>query len=106
MEISPLVNLKLLEYEAEPGVWKPVFTVSIFPAFTQEPENVAMEWELVNYSPSEIELQLVFEKPLYISFEKEPDILTVEFADKDLFITNEGIQIQDKHRVLMRSLMR
>ena len=106
MEISPLVNLKLLEYEAEPGVWKPVFTVSILPASTQEIENVAMEWEIVNFSPSKIELQLVFEEPLYISFEKEPDTLSVEFADKDLFITNEGIQIQDEHRVLTRSLMR
>ena len=73
---------------------------------TQEPENVAMDWTIENYSASKIELQLVYEKPLYISFEDEPDILVINFADEELFITENGIKIQPQYRVLTRKLMR
>ena len=33
-EISPKLDLKTLEYEAQPNIWKPVFTVEIKPAPT------------------------------------------------------------------------
>lgn len=82
-----------MEYEQEPDVWLPAFTVEIQPALTQEPENVAMDWTIENYSASKIELQLVYEKPLYISFEDDPDILVINFADEELFITENGIKI-------------
>lgn len=72
----------------------------------QDPENVAMDWYIDSYSASKIELQLKFEKPLYISIEKEPDILKINFADADLFITENGIQIRPEHRNLSRKLSR
>lgn len=105
-DIPPEINLKTLEYEAEPDLWKPVLTVTVEPSLMQEPENVAMNWSIQNWSPSKIELQLEFERPLYVSFEKEPDFLVVNFADPDLFITENGIQIPVQHRTLRRNLMR
>ena len=87
----PKINLKTLDYEAEPGVWKNVFTVKVQPAFTQELDNVAMDWDILSTSPGKIEIQINFEKPLYISFEKEPDILVINFVDENLFITENGI---------------
>ena len=50
-----------------------------------------MDWEIVNISSGKIEIQLYFEKPLYISFEKEPDLLVIKFVDENLFITENGI---------------
>lgn len=35
-------------------------------------------------------IKLDFTEPLHVSFE-EPDILEIEFADPDLFITEQGI---------------
>lgn len=40
-----------------------------------------------------MEIQLIFENPLFISFEKEADVLVINFADEDLFITPDGIKI-------------
>ena len=67
---------------------------------------MAINWKIVGYSAGRIEIDLGFLKPLYISFEKEPDTLIVEFADEDLFITDKGIKIQEKHRILSRKLAR
>lgn len=67
--------------------------MTIEPALTQDAENVAIDWQIVKYSGSMIEIELNFLTPLYISFEKEPDILVVDFADEDLFITEQGIRI-------------
>ena len=47
-EIPSDIDLKSLKYEAEPGVWKPVFTAEIQPAEAQEPENVALDWSIVH----------------------------------------------------------
>ena len=35
-------------------------------------------------------IKLDFSEPLHVSFE-EPDILEIEFADPDLFISEQGI---------------
>ena len=43
-----------------------------------------------------------FVDPLYISFEQEPDLLVITFADEDLFITDKGIKIEPWNRVLTR----
>ena len=48
---------------------------------------------------------MIYQDPLYISYE-EPDILRIEFADEDLFISENGIKIPKKRRVLLRELMR
>ena len=43
---------------------------------------------------------------MYISFEEEPDIIVINFADEDFFITDDGIKIHSEQRVLTRRLMR
>ena len=43
---------------------------------------------------------------MYISFEKEPDILVLRFADENLFVTDKGIQILPEQRTLTRKLMK
>ena len=53
-----------------------------------------------------MEIQIIFENPLYISYEKEPDVLVINFADENLFITPNGIKIQPEHRTLRRNLSR
>ena len=53
---SDLEDLKTLLYEAEPRVWRPVFTVEIEPAEMQEPEEVAMDWVILEQSQHRIEL--------------------------------------------------
>ena len=88
------VDLKNMKFEAEPGEWCPVLTVEIEPAQMQDPQNVAMEWSVISQSSSEIELQLAFEQPLYVSFEKEPDKLAIYFFYEDVFISANGIKIQ------------
>ena len=49
---------------------------------------------------------MIFEKPLYISYEDDPDLLVIKFADEELFVTENGIKIQPQDRVLTRNLMR
>jgi len=46
-------------------------------------------------------LKLDFKSPLYISFEA-PDILSIRFADPDLFISTDGIQILEADRKIER----
>ena len=105
-QISDEIDLKYLEYEAEPSVWEPVLLVYVEPAETQDVNRVALTWTVVEYGPSYIHLQLVFEQPLYISFELEADVLVVNFQDQDLFITENGIQILPENRILRRNLRR
>ena len=50
-------------------------------------------------------IQLYFENAIYVSFE-EPDILVIEFADPDIFISENGIQILPENRRLERKLMK
>ena len=53
-----------------------------------------MDWSVVSQSSSEIELQLAFEQPLYVSFEKEPDKLVIDLFYEEVFISVDGIKIQ------------
>ena len=49
-----------------------------------------MDWQITLFTASQMKIKLDFTEPLYVSFE-EPDILEIEFADPDLFISEEGI---------------
>ena len=48
---------------------------------------------------------MIFDQPLWISF-AEPDLVRIEFADENLFISENGIKIPEDKRVLVRELMR
>ena len=65
-----------------------------------------MDWSVVSQSSSEIELQLAFEQPLYVSFEKEPDKLVIDFFYEEVFVSANGIKIQPQNKILTRSLIR
>ena len=50
-------------------------------------------------------IQLRFETAIFVSFE-EPDKIVIEFADPDLFISENGIQILPEYRKIERKLMK
>ena len=61
---------------------------------------------MISQSSSEIELQLTFEQPLYVSFEKEPDKLVIDFFYEEVFISANGIKIKPQNKILTRNLIR
>ena len=75
------------------------------PSDQQNPEKVKMTWEIIEFTPSKMKIQLHFETALFISFEA-PDILVIEFADPDIFISEHGIQILPENRIIRRKLMK
>jgi len=93
-KIAPEIDLRTLEYKVEPDVWAPVLTVEVLPSEEQDPDRIGLEWSVLSVSPGRLVIQLKFEYPLHISFEK-PDLLLVKFADEDLFISSEGIKIPE-----------
>ena len=68
--MSDEIDIKELEYEVEPDVWKPVFTVDVEPSIDQDPSKVGIQsWEMIKFDSQYMEIQLTFENPLQISFE-------------------------------------
>ena len=59
-------------------------------------------------SPESINIKLVFEKALYISYvsQSEPDSIQFTFADRSLFISEDGIMMELDDIKIKRSLMR
>ena len=53
-----------------------------------------------------MKIQLTFEQPLIVSFETEPDILEIAFADEDLFISQDGIKLSPSNQVIRRELIK
>ena len=53
-----------------------------------------------------MEIKIEFENPLFISFELEADSLEITFEDENLFISSEGIMINEQDRTLERKLSR
>ena len=78
--------------------------VEIDPALMQDPTKVALSWNVTYLGPSEMQLQLKFDNPLYISVEIEPDTLVINFDDEALFVSKQGIKIPEEHRTLRRTL--
>ena len=64
-----------------------------------------MSWKIIEFTRSKMVLKLLFETALYVSYE-EPDTLVVEFADPDIFISENGIRILPEDRKLTRKLMK
>ena len=64
-----------------------------------------MSWKISEFSPTKMAIQLLFETALFVSFEA-PDILVIEFADPDLFVTERGIQILPENRKIEKKLMK
>lgn len=82
-----------------------MFTIEVTPSDEQEEENVQLDWIILSKTPSLMKIKLMFEQPLFISYYK-PDIVKVNFADSDLFISTDGIKIPEKNRIIVRELMR
>lgn len=90
MAIPSFVNLKTLQYRVNRFEQAPVFTVSVIPSEVQDAKNVKMKWKILSITPRGMKLQVNFDNPLHVSFE-EPDLLEVNFADPDLFLSANGI---------------
>ena len=65
-----------------------------------------MTWSILKFDSNQMDVQLYFEQPLYVSFEDEADVLVAHFADEELFITENGIKILPDNRTLRRQLRR
>ena len=59
--------------------------------------EVSWEEKSRSNSPLIINLQLYFTSPLYVSYEV-PDLIRIDFADADLFISESGVKIPEEHR--------
>ena len=51
-------------------------------------------------------IQLDFHNALFVSFEKEPDVLELNFGDPEIFISAEGISISLDKRKISRELVK
>ena len=72
----------------------------------QEPDNVKLNWQVLEYSSQKLRIQLDFETPELISYEAA-DTLVISFADVDLFISlADGQKIPEASQTLQRKLMR
>ena len=57
------------------------------------PNNIKFSWDVVTMEKRKLELQVNFEKPLYISMEEDPEYLEVKMLDVNMFISEEGLPI-------------
>ena len=81
------IDLSALEHEVEPGVYEPVLKIEIEPSEEQQTENVRLtSWNVTQITAFTMKIQMVFESPLYISYNKA-DAVAVTFADPSLFIS-------------------
>ena len=62
------------------------------PSGSQSAENTAISWSIVSQSTNRIKIKVNFEQALYISFD-EPDLIEFDFADRSLFINEDGIMM-------------
>ena len=98
-------NLKDLKYQVEPNIWEPTLSVSIEPDPSAESNTVGFNWEVTELTQTKMMIQLTFDDPLLISYEKA-DILLINCADPKIFISKEGNSISPERRLLRRELMR
>lgn len=105
MAIPDHLDLKTLNYRISKFEWEPVFTVSVLPNVIQDATKVGLKWEFISRSPELWEIQLDFDEPLNISFEA-PDLIEINFADPELFISDNGIKIPQDRRKISRELTR
>ena len=58
-----------------------------------DPNNIKFSWDVVAMEKRKLELQLNFEKPLYVSTEEEPEYLEVQLMDVNMFISEEFLPL-------------
>ena len=58
-----------------------------------DPKNLKFTWDVVAMYKRKLELQLNFEKPLYVSTAEEPEYLEVRLLDTYMFISEEGLPL-------------
>ena len=58
-----------------------------------DPNNIKYSWDVVSMDKRKLELQLIFESPLYISTENEPEYLEVQMLNVNTFISEEGLPL-------------
>ena len=112
IDLSSIEFDELFDYGAKRALqsdqersWKPAFQVKVVPSGSQSAENTAISWRIVSQSAYKMKIKVDFEQALYISFD-EPDQIEFDFADKYLFINEDGIMMDPKLSTIKRSLMR
>ena len=69
IRLADEIDLRTLEFEKETNLWLPVLEVEVIPSLYQDLSKVAMDWSVKRYDQGIMEIQLLFDEPLYISFE-------------------------------------
>ena len=98
-------DLNDLKYQVEQNVWEPALSVSIEPDPSAESDTVGFDWKVTELTQTKMVIQLTFDDPLLISYEKA-DILFINCADPNIFISKQGTTISPERRLLRRELMR
>jgi len=78
----------------------PAFQVEVTPGLDSDLENLKFEWTAVEMTTRTLTLQLMFEKPMYVSVYDWYDRLKVTFNDSQLFYSENGSIIHPRDRVL------
>ena len=72
--------------------------------FGNDPDLVKLKWEVVEFNPWSLKIQLYFEHPLSISFEAT-DTLVVNFTDRNFWISHAGARFNPEYQEIRRPLM-
>jgi len=68
-----------------------VLLISIKPGFESKNENLGFTWELVSYTEEGLDVQINFEKAVYVSSNADKDILNAMLMDPNWFVDYENV---------------
>ena len=68
----------------------PALEVIIIPGYYSDPKMLKFNYTITNYDPTQLNIQLNFENPLYVSSLDDPDMLQINFNAFFFFFTEFG----------------
>ena len=57
------------------------------------PEKLGYSWTIKSYKDQTLEIELLFDNPIYVSVEEEPELLQILIKDGSLFLSEEGLPL-------------
>ena len=82
----------------------PVLEVRILPGIDSDPSKHKFWWEAVAQTSTTLDLQMVFEDAKFISANADKETLDITFWDEFLFMSEEGLVIEEKKRTIRREM--
>ena len=84
----------------------PVLSLSIIPGQGQNEKDLGFTWYVTNQTSSELEIQVQFNNPWYVSSGYSPDKMLIKFNDPMLFLGKNGFLIDRNQRVIEKVIKR